>query len=378
MSRLFYLTAFLLGMVSMTFAQSVTLPPGGDNQKSVAIQYIGSLAHVTVTYNSPNVTAPNGEDRTGKIWGQLVPYGLTDLGFGLRNPAPWRAGANENTTFEFSHDVTIQGRPLKAGKYGFHVIVEEQGPWTLIFSNNSTAWGSFFYDPAEDALRVEASPEKSEFHEWLTYTFTDRQPNACTVALMWENIKLPFRVELANTTQLYVDNLKRELQSSAGFNWQNWNAAANYLLTAGGDLEQALAWAENAVAMPFIGQENFATLSTKAQILDRLNRSAEAEQIMEKAIRHPSANPGLIHQYGRQLLTAGKKEAAMKVFQYNYDNAKGAWPTEVGMARGLSAIGKYKEALPHAEKALTQAPDALNKNSLTQMIANLKAGKDVN
>lgn len=57
--------------------------------------------------------------------------------------------------FTVSDDVKIQGQPLKAGSYGLHYIV---GPdeWTAIFSNNSTSWGSFFYDPAEDALRVNA------------------------------------------------------------------------------------------------------------------------------------------------------------------------------------------------------------------------------
>ena len=160
------------------FAQ-VTLPPSGANQKSVTTQYIGALASVSIAYSSPDVHGANGQDRSGQIWGQLVPYGLNDLGFGLRNPSPWRAGANENTTFTFSHDVLVNGKPLKAGTYGFHIIAEEEGPWTLIFSDNSTAWGSFFYQEKEDALRVEATPEEGNYHEWLTYEFIDRQPESC-------------------------------------------------------------------------------------------------------------------------------------------------------------------------------------------------------
>lgn len=146
--------AFTL-LLSMMKAQTISSPPSGDNQKSVVIQHIGGIAKVTVQYSSPDVTSPSGEDRSGKIWGQLVPYGLTDLGFGNGNPAPWRAGSNENTVITFSHDVKIEGQALKAGAYGLHLIAQETGPWTWIFSHNTTQWGSYFYDENEDALRVE-------------------------------------------------------------------------------------------------------------------------------------------------------------------------------------------------------------------------------
>jgi len=369
------LTFFVLTQLS--WAQ-VTLPPSGNNQKSVVTQYIGSLAHVTITYNSPDVTAPNGDDRTGQIWGQLVPYGLTDLGFGLRNPSPWRAGANENTVIEFSHDVLVQGEPLKAGKYGFHVIVEEEGPWTLIFSNNSSAWGSYFYEEKDDALRVEATPEESEYHEWLTYEFIDRQPESTTVALMWENIKLPFKVELEDMNDLYVENLKRELQSSLGFNYQNLVSAANFCLQNNTHLEEALAWADQAVNTPFIGQKNFNTLQTKANVLAALERTDEATELMDEAIKHPTATPGGIHAYGRQLIAQGESEKALEVMTYNFERFEGAWPTHVSMARALAANGQYKEALKHAKKAYEQAPDPVNKNNLEQAISQLEKGEDIN
>lgn len=66
---------------------------------------------------------------------------------------PWRAGSNENTVFDVSHPVLVQGKPLPAGRYGLHMLA---GPteWTLIFSKNSTSWGSFSYDEKEDQLRV--------------------------------------------------------------------------------------------------------------------------------------------------------------------------------------------------------------------------------
>lgn len=361
-----------------TLSAQVTLPPSGGNQKSEVTQYMGALAFVRVNYSSPDVTGPNGQDRSGQIWGQLVPYGLTDLGFGLRKPAPWRAGANENTTITFSHPMRVQGQDIAAGTYGFHVIVEESGPWTLIFSNKSTAWGSFFYDPVDDALRVQATPEKSAFQEWLTYEFSDRQADQCTLELKWENISLPFKIEVPNMANLYVENLRNELESSPGFNYQGWVSAANYCIQNDVNLEEALTWAENGISAPFIGQENFTTLQTKANVLSKLNRADEAASVMDQAIKHPSASAFQIHAYGRQLIGEKKPKEALKVFIYNSERFEGAWPTEVGLARGYSAAGNYKEALKHAKIAHGQAPDQLNKDNLAQAIEKLERGEGIN
>ena len=377
MKKQFLLLALLAATWQISFAQ-LTLPPSGDNQKSVVTQYIGAVAHVTITYNSPDVTAPNGTDRRGNIWGQTVPYGMSPNTFGTAKNIPWRAGANENTVIEFSHDMLVQGKPIKAGKYGFHIIPRENAPWTLIFSNNSSSWGSYYYNEAEDALRVTTTPEKSEYNEWLTYEFTDRQPTYTTVALKWEELSIPFKVEVPKIQELHLATIRDELRSSRGFTWVNWNTAATFCLQNNTNLEEGLVWAENAVSMPFIGVESFATLSTKASLLTALNRTAEATAVMDKAIQHPTASVGQIHQYGRQLIAAGQKEKAMEVMQLNFDRYNKAWPTHVGMARALSALGKYDKALQHAKLALAQSPDQTNTDNLNQVIEKLKNKQDIN
>ena len=113
-------------------------------------------------------------------------------------------------------------------------------------------------------------------------------------------------------------------------------------------------------------------------IQNKLGKTVDATTTMDKAIHHSSANPIQIHGYGRQLIAQGKTDKAMEIFTYNYEQFKGAWPTEVGMMRGLSAIGKYEKALKHAKTALTQAPDKLNKDGLTNNIEKLKLKQDVN
>lgn len=371
--------AILLSVMALpTAAQQpgISLPPGGDNQKSVITQYMG-LVSITVTYNSPDVTGPNGQSRKGQIWGQLVPWGLAPNNFGSATEMPWRAGANENTTVEVSHDVTVEGKRLPAGKYGLHSIPREQGPWTVIFSNNSTAWGSFFYDPSEDVLRVEATPEKAEFTEWLTYEFSDRKRDSTVLALHWEELKLTVRFAVPDLVTLYQDTIERELQSSPGFSWQSWNAAAQFLLTERENLEQALEWSEAAVSAPFVGQANFQTLSTQAFLQAMLGKTSEAEETLAAAINHPTANPGVIHQAGRTLLNNGANQMALSVFQQSYDKYQGAWPTTVGMMRAHSALGDLDKALEYGKKALEQAPDPLNQQNLEGLVKGLEEGKPV-
>ena len=364
----FVIVAFTLNLSS----QLISLPPSGDNQKASVTQHIGSLVKVTVNYSSPDV---NG--RTGKIWGTLIPYGLTDLGFGLREPAPWRAGANENTTITFSHDVMVEGKPLAAGKYGLHLIVEESGPWTWIFSKNNSAWGSYFYTAKEDALRVQVTPKENSFTEWLTYNFTDRKPDEATLELQWENKAIPMRITVPNINDVYLTQFDRELQGTAGFGPDGYVEATNFLLQKNHNLDRALVYATRASEPPF-GLANFETVSTKANVLLKMGKKEEATKSIMTALSMSDATPGAVHQLGRNLLNQGEKDLAMEVFQKNYDKNNGAWPTNVGMTRGLSAIGKYDEALKYAQAALAQAPDDTNKRSLTGMIEKLKSKQDIN
>jgi hypothetical protein len=356
-------------------AQRITLPPDGDNQHAIVTQFIGPVK-VTIDYNSPNVHAPSGEDRAGKIWGQLVPYGLVNLGFGPCKQCPWRAGANENTAFSVSHDVTIEGQPLPAGSYGLHMI---PGPdqWTLIFSKNSTSWGSFFYDPAEDALRVNVKPAKSEYHEWLTYEFTDRESDHATAVLRWENLQIPWTIKVPEIAEVYITQIRKDLRTNRGFDDAAWSAAANYALQNKIHPEEALLWAQEAVNNPFLGEANFGNLSTLSRALEANDKAAEAKAVMDRALNHPTASPTQIHQYGRQLLTAGKKEDALKAFELNAKKHPNQWPVHVGLMRGYAAVGRNKEALKHAKLAAAQAPDELNKTSLQNMVKLLEEGKPI-
>jgi hypothetical protein len=356
-------------------AQAISTPPNGDNQLSSVTQHIG-LVKVTIDYNSPDVHAPDGTDRRGKIWGTLVPYGAPDDPFGTCTECPWRAGSNQNTVFTVSHDVKVEGQPLAAGRYGLFMIPGTD-EWTVIFSKNSNSWGSYFYDAKEDALRVKVKPSKAEFNEWLTYEFIDRKPSTATVALKWEELQVPVTITVDNATDLHLARIREELRNFQGFNWQNWLAAANYALQAK-RTNEALEFADAAVNRQFIGVENFQTLSTLARAQDAAGKTAEATATRDKALSHRTAGPTDLHQYGRQLMGQGKNEEALKVFELNAKRHPNQWPVHVGLARGYSAVGRYKDALKHAKLALAQAPDEINKKTLADGIKKLEEGKDMN
>jgi len=353
----------------------LTVPPDGNNQKATVTQHIGPV-RISIDYSSPAVHGPDGKDRRGQIWGKLVPYGLTDLGFGNHKPDPWRGGANENTVFETSNDIIVEGKPLPAGRYGLFMIAG-QDEWQVVFSKDSNAWGSFFYDGERDALRVTVKPHKHEYREWLTYEFTTRKPSETVAELQWEDLAVPWTIKVENLNDLYISKMKENLNNVQGFGYQGYVAASQFCVKENTHLEQALEWAETAVSAQFIGQANYATLSNKAAVLDKLGRKEEAEKTMQLAINDPTATVLDLHQYGRRLLAEKKNHEALDIFQLNQQRHGDTWPVHVGLARGFAANGDSKQALEHARKALEQAPDPVNKKGLAAMVTDLEAGRPI-
>lgn len=363
-------TLLLVNLVIAGFSQ-LTSPPDGGNKKAMVCERIG-ITDVMIHYDRPAV-----KGRDGKIWGQLVHVGYKDLGFGTSKAAPWRAGANENTTIEFSTDVKIEGQPLAAGKYGFFIAYDPT-ECTLIFSKTNSSWGSFFYVEGEDALRVKVKPVQTDKSvERLKYEFTDQTDNAAKVSLIWEKLAIPFKIEV-DLDKLQFESFRRELRGERSFNpgWQSFHQAARFAADKNTNLTEGLAWADQAINDPFVGEANFQTLSTKAEILSKLGRMNEADTIMKKALAMGTMQQ--VHQYGRILLNQKKGKEALEVFTLNFQKNPNKFTTLMGMTRGNSAVGDYKNALKYANLALPLAPDAQNKSNVEMIIGKLKEGKDIN
>ncbi len=340
--------------------------PRGSQMAKVS-QRLG-ISDITIIYSRPSVN-----DR--EIWGSLVPYGMNNLGFGTAEESPWRAGANENTVIKFTDDVTIEGQPLAAGKYGLHMVIHEDDKATIIFSKNHGAWGSYFYDPAEDALRVDVETKEIPHMELLTYLFTDVDANSAVASLNWEKKQIPFKVEVGVTDVVLAD-IRQKLQDVPGFSRQSWEQAANYALNNDGDLDEALGWVDAAIEGMFFSEKNFNNLSIKSQILAKQGKTAEAKALMDEAL--PMGTVFQVHGYGRQLIAQGDVEGAMKVFEWNAKQHKGAWPVNYGLARGYSAKGDHKNTVKYLKLAHDNAPAQINKDRVAANLAKAENGESIN
>ena len=330
--------------------QSLVLDLPLASQRAAAEQRLG-VTDIRIDYHRPEV-------RARKVWGDLVPYGQV-----------WRAGANENTVITFGGPVTVEGQPLAKGAYGLHMLPTD-GSWTVIFSKNSTSWGSFTYDEKEDALRVTVRPRPAEMQEALTYSFDDLHPDSAVVTMRWEKIAVPFQVKV-NVNEATVASLHQQLRGLQQYSWVGWNDAATWAIENKTNYEEALKWADSSIQ----NEERFENLDTKAQLLRATGKTAEADAVQRKALA--IAGPLQLHNYGRQLLAQKKTAEAVKIFQANAQKNPTVWFVYMGLARAQSAAGRFPEAAKNAKEALSRAPET-QKKYLQGLIEKLEAGRDIN
>jgi tetratricopeptide (TPR) repeat protein len=386
MQRIHAILVFLsfLALTPLTHSQvlsELSLPPNGANERAEVSQWIG-LVKVTIDYHSPNVHGGTGADRTGHIWGELVRYGFFDEGLGPSRATPWRAGANETTTITFSHDVKVGGKDLKAGTYGLFLALEKDAPWTWIFSNNSTGWGSFQYDPKDDELRIPVSPQAATYTEFLTYGFDERRPSSTVAYLQWENKRIPFKIEVPNVDRLYAAQMRKELQGWPGFKYQNWRIAAQFCAAHKVNLDEALVWADKAIHEPFQGpsrgREDSFTLTSKAAVLHAMGREDEADATIDRALHLSETDVIPIHVYGETILAAGRKQKALEIFQANQRlHPEEKFWTYLGLAKGYTATGDKGNAIKNWETAILNVPPNAKSDlpDYEQALKQLREGK---
>src|ERR1700722_1529395 len=304
--RAFLFCVIMAAVSHVTSAQSFVLDLPAPSQPAEVSQRIG-LTDITIKYHRPLIN-----DR--KIWGALVPYGKV-----------WRAGANENTTITFDDPVTIEGQPLAAGTYGLHMIPNAD-EWTVIFSKNSTSWGSFTYDQAEDALRVNVKPKTEDMHNALTYDFDQLKPGSAMVELEWEKIAVPFKVSV-DVHDVVQASLKKQLRDLSQYTWMSWDDAANYLLAEKVALDEALTYANKSIE----NEDRYDNEMTKSKVLAALNRKDDAATAQKKAL--DLANPLQLHLFARGLQGEKRSEEAFAIFRENAKKHPDQWFVHTGLAR---------------------------------------------
>ena len=345
------LTATLSGALSqVSSAQSLVLDLPRQSQRAEIAQRIG-ITDITINYHRPLA-----KDR--KVWGDLVPYGKV-----------WRAGANENTTITFSDPVMIEGKPLDKGTYGLHMIPTAD-EWTIIFSKNSTSWGSFTYDQTEDALRVNVKPMPADTHNALTYDFDQLKPDSAVVELEWEKLAVPFKVSV-NVHDVVQASLKKQLRNLSQYTWMSWDDAADYLLAEKVGFDEALVYANKSIE----SEDRYENEMSKSKILAALNRKDEAATAEKKALE--LASPLQIHLYARGLQAEKRNEEAFAIFRENAKKHPDQWFVHTGLARIYSSQGKFDDGAKEMKLAMAAAPDT-QKSYLDGLEKKLEAKQDIN
>ena len=335
---------------SFSHAQSALLDLPRDSQHSAVTQRIG-ITDITVSYSRPLV-------KGRPIWGKLVPYNEV-----------WRTGANENTIVKFTDDVTIEGKPLAKGTYALFTIPGEN-QWTVIFSKVHTAWGSFTYNQADDALRVTVKPQATELHEAMTFDFDDVKADSAVATLRWEKVAVPFKVDV-NVHDIVQASLHNQLQGLAQYTWEGWDDAATYLLTAKYDLNEALQYEETSIRT----EPRFDNYLTKSQILEAMGRKDDSEVAKKQALDRATA--AQLYYYGRQLQGQGKQDQAFDLFRQAAKKDPNDWVVHDGTARIYSSKGDYSAALKEIKITLAGAPDN-QKIFFQPLVKKLEAGQDIN
>lgn len=320
-------------------------------------QTIG-LTDITINYSRPKVKR-DGQDRTGKIWGGAAWYGFIDAG---GSKIPWRAGANENTLITFSDDVSIEGQPLKAGKYGFYIALNENGNATLIFSNKTDAWGSFGYQESDDALRVNVPIKDHPFVNPLTYDFVDLGNDFGVLSLTWEKKQIAFTIKV-DLEETVLANFRHQLHGEAGKTWQGPNAAAAYCAQNNFNHEEALKWVEHSIKI----EKTAANLGTKAQLLYQTGDKAAAFAATDQVAQ--MSNNAQLNNLGYQMLQVGEMDKAIEYFELNVDRNPDDANVYDSLGEALMMKGENKKAIKMLKKALSLNPaDNVKQNAM----ANLK------
>jgi tetratricopeptide (TPR) repeat protein len=359
-----YFILFMATISMNTFAQ-LDLPAAGGNPRATLSEEVG-ITSITIKYSRPDV---NG--REGKIWGNLVTYGFSTTNFVTnKNNSPWRAGANESTNITFEHDVKVEGKPLAAGTYGLFMAVWQDSV-TVIFSKSTEAWGSFYYDDKQDALRVTVKPQMNDKSvEYLKYEFIEHKEKSCTIALEWEKLIVPFKVDV-DVENTVVARLREQVTSQKGFNQLNLLSAAQYCINKGINLEEALAWSQRAS-----GLKSYATLSNLANAYAKLNKMTQADSVLTEALTMANANQ--YAQLTRNLIGQKRADKALEIITAAKAKFGDNQAVLTSMAYAYSAKGDFMKAIDAATKALALAPNDAAKKTIQTLIDKLKENKDIN
>src|ERR1041385_4896305 len=170
--------------LSLGLLLSISLPAAACAQGFPASQRQTIIQHVALTKLEITYGRPVAKGR--ELWGKLVPWNEV-----------WHPGADSATTIKIDHDITIEGKPLKAGEYSLWFIARDGTPWTVILNGVSRAWHRSYPGEGSDALRVDVAPETITHVESLTIDFPMVLADDATLRIHWGTQAVSMKVKAA-------------------------------------------------------------------------------------------------------------------------------------------------------------------------------------
>ncbi len=189
----------------------------------------------------------------------------------------WRTGANMATILESNTEFTFGERKVPAGKYALFTIPSGSA-WTVILNKNFNQGGTANYSQAEDVARITVAPVSSDFTETFTLDFSDVTETSTMMNISWSSVTIPVKLEVS-TEELTLTSLNKAVAEKPE-DVAVLQSTANYMLSKGKDLNQALSLADKAIGI----KETFSNIWLKAQILSKLGKVAEALPLAQKAL----------------------------------------------------------------------------------------------
>src|SRR5690554_298168 len=150
------------------------------------ISQVVGFTKISIDYSSPAV-------KGRKVFGELEKFGV-----------PWRAGANNPTTIEFSTAVSIEGTDIAPGKYTLFITPQESGSWTIHLNSKGNAIYSYMIDGKvnseslikDNAVTVKADPVMNNASkERLSYSISAENNKVAKVTMSWDKVELSFMVD---------------------------------------------------------------------------------------------------------------------------------------------------------------------------------------
>lgn len=273
---------YAVGLLTLVFASNIfaqlNLPR--ESQRQEIAQTIGDT-RIALVYHRPNA---KGREIFGCQTTEVIPTGMGKYPCLVPNGQVWRAGANENTTFETSQDLKINGQTLPAGKYGFHIIPNKD-EWTIIFSKSNADWGSFSYKQENDQLRITAKPQTAEMQETMSLAFENVKATSADIVVRWEKLRVPFTVDVGSAAQIngrVAEYIRGQLKTLKADDYKTPIDAASYIygqkMTA--NYSEAIGWLDASLKTKETGN----ALGLKAYLLAETGKKTEAITTAERAI----------------------------------------------------------------------------------------------